>query len=112
MNFLLDENLEHEVHHRLHNYGHDVRHVDLSDQLSKGASDSDLATFSREHRFVIFTYDDDFRAEFTDDEYHAVLYLPDQTLSATMIADVLHEISTYYAQSELRGFMTVGRSWL
>lgn len=31
MKFLLDENLEHEVVHRLRNDGHEVRHVDLGD---------------------------------------------------------------------------------
>jgi hypothetical protein len=38
--------------------------------------------------------------------------LPDQTLSAETIADVLHEISTYYQQSDLQGFMTIGKSWV
>ena len=112
MRFLLDENLEHEVFHRLEDHGHEVLHVDLSDRLSKGTSDSDLAAVSREHRFVIVTYDDDFRDDFSESEYHAVLYIPDQTLSAGTIADVLQEISTYYRQNELQGFMTVGRSWL
>jgi predicted nuclease of predicted toxin-antitoxin system len=112
MNFLLDENIEHEVCHRLRNDGHDVRHVDLSDRLSKGNADAELATFSLEHEFVIVTYDDDFRDDFSEDEYHAVLYLPDQTLSSKTIADVLHEISTYYTQAELRGFLTIGQSWL
>jgi predicted nuclease of predicted toxin-antitoxin system len=112
MRFLLDENLEHEVFHRLQNYDHEVVHVDLSSELNKGDSDTALATFSREQNFVIVTYDDDFRDEFSDDDYHAVLYLPDQTLSAKTIAKALHEISTYYQQSDLQGFMTIGKSWL
>ena len=112
MRFLLDENLEHEVFHRLRNDGHDVRHVDLSEELSKGDADGDLAAFSRESQFVIVTYDDDFRDDFPDDEYHAVLYVPDQTLSAETIAGVLDEISTYYDGDDLRGFLTIGRSWL
>lgn len=65
MRFLLDENLEHEVYHRLRNRGHDVRHVGLSDELRKGDSDEALATFSLESRFVIGTYDDDFRDDFS-----------------------------------------------
>ena len=71
MRYLLDENLEHEV-----------VHVDLSGDLNKGDSDSDLAAFSLEREFVIVTYDDDFRDDFEDSDYHAVLYLPDQTHSA------------------------------
>jgi hypothetical protein len=39
-------------------------------------------------------------------------FLLDQTLSAKTVADVLHEISTYYTQTELRGFLTIGKSWL
>ncbi|PSP54201.1 hypothetical protein BRC74_01585 [Halobacteriales archaeon QH_7_68_42] len=101
-----------EVFHRLRDHSHDVRHVDLSDELSKGDSDDDLAAFSHEYQFVIVTYDDDFRDDFTEDEYHAVFYLPDQTLSAETIADVLHEISIYYQQSDLQGFMTIGKSWV
>lgn len=112
MRFLLDENLEHEIFHRLQSYEHDVVHVDRSAELNKGDSDSTLATFSREQNFVIVTYDDDFRDEFSDDDYHAVLYLPDQTLSARTIADALHEISTYYQQSDLKGFVTIGKNWL
>jgi hypothetical protein len=112
MRFLLDENLEREVFLRLKNDDHEVRHVGLSDHLSKGASDSDLAAFSREHRFNIVTHDDDFRDAFSEDEFHAVLYFPDQTLSAKKIADALDEISVYYDQSELHGFVTIGQSWL
>jgi predicted nuclease of predicted toxin-antitoxin system len=104
------------VFHRLRHYGHDVVHVDRSEDLEKGDADDALAAFSREREFVIVTYDDDFRDDFRDDfsgsEYRAVLYIPDQTLAAEQIADALHEISTYYGQDELDGFLTVGRSWL
>jgi predicted nuclease of predicted toxin-antitoxin system len=112
MRFLLDENFEHDVLYRLRNEGHDVVHVDLSDRLEKGAPDADLATFSRDRQFVIVTYDDDFRDEFTDDGYHAVLYFADQTLSSRTIAGVLDEIATYLGESDLQGFMPVGRSWV
>jgi predicted nuclease of predicted toxin-antitoxin system len=112
MKFLLDENLEHEVGHRLEHDGHEVMHVGTSDRLQNGDSDETLATFSQDHRAVIVTYDDDFRDDFCQDEFHAVLYFPDQALSADTIATALHEISTYYQHSELRGFMTVGKSWL
>jgi hypothetical protein len=112
MRFLLDENLEHEVYHRLDSYGHDVRHVDLSDELGKGDPDPALARFSREGRRVIVTYDDDFRTDVPEAAYHAVLYLPDQTRSATEVADALHEVSKYYGTDDLTGFRTVGRDWL
>ncbi|WP_436929715.1 DUF5615 family PIN-like protein [Halosimplex halobium] len=97
--------------HRLRNRDHEVVHVDLSGELSKGDPDSDLAAFSREREFVVVTYDDDFRDDFADDDYHAVLYLPDQTHSAKRIAGALDEIASYYAEGDLRGFLTVGESW-
>ena len=75
-------------------------------------SDDALATFSLESRFVVVTYDDDFRDDVSDDEFYAVLSVPDQSLSAKTIAEVLHEISTYYDPGGLEGFMTIGRSWL
>lgn len=36
---ILDENVEHEVLHRLENYGHDVEHVDFVPSLGKGTDD-------------------------------------------------------------------------
>jgi hypothetical protein len=36
---LLDENIEHEVLHRLENYGHDVQHIDFVLSLGKGIED-------------------------------------------------------------------------
>jgi predicted nuclease of predicted toxin-antitoxin system len=112
MRFLLDENIEHEVYHRIEDDGHDVLHVEISDELHKGDTDESLAAVSRSGDWIIVTYDDDFRDDFDEDDYRAVLYFVDQTLSAKTIADVLQRILTYYEQDELRGFLTVGRSWL
>lgn len=112
MRFLLDENLEHEVYHRLQNYGHDVLQVEVSDKFSKGDTDEKLAEVSRTEDRIIVTYDDDFRDNFSEDDYSAVLFFADQSLSANKVADILHNISTYYEQEQLVGFMTVGKSWL
>ena len=40
---ILDENVEHEVFHRLENYGHDVEHVDFVPDLGKGTADHPIA---------------------------------------------------------------------
>ncbi len=37
---VLDETVEHEVYHRLDNYGHDVEHVDFVAELGKGTDDN------------------------------------------------------------------------
>lgn len=43
MKFLLDENIEHEVSHRLDHYGHRLLHVEISDELYKEVTDEELA---------------------------------------------------------------------
>jgi predicted nuclease of predicted toxin-antitoxin system len=82
MRLLLDENLEHEVYHRLVNFGHGVVHVEVSDGLAKGLSDPDIAAASLNESRVIVTYDDDFRTDFDTTDYHAVLFFEDESLSA------------------------------
>jgi predicted nuclease of predicted toxin-antitoxin system len=112
MRFLLDENLEHEIYHRLENDDHDVIHVEVSEGLSKGDSDTDLGKRSLQDERVVVTYDDDFLTELSEADYYAVLYFADQSLSAREVADILEEISTHYDEEQLRGVRTVGRSWL
>jgi hypothetical protein len=43
---LLDENIEHELFHRLENYGHDVEHVDFVPELGKGTDDHPVVAYS------------------------------------------------------------------
>ena len=43
---VLDENLKHEVLHRLRNYGYEAEHIDLHENLQKGDED---ATSRRYH---------------------------------------------------------------
>jgi predicted nuclease of predicted toxin-antitoxin system len=112
MRLLLDENLEHEVYHRLESYGHDVRHVEVSDGLEKGLTDPDIAIVSLDESRVIVTYDDDFRTDLGAADYHAVLFFEDESLSAREVADIVHEVSRYHDGDQLSGFIKVGRSWL
>lgn len=60
---LLDENIEHEVFHRLENYGHEAEHVDFVPTLGKGAADTSIGEYSNEEDRAIVTYDDDFVTE-------------------------------------------------
>lgn len=112
MRLLLDENLEHEVYHRLVNFGHDVLHIEVSDELQKGLADTDIAAVSLADSRIIVTYDDDFRTDLDAADYHAVLLVGDQELSAREVADIVHEVSNYYDGETLSGLATVGRSWL
>jgi|SRR6056297_3264837 len=109
---ILDENVEHEVLHRLENYGHDVEHVDFVPELGKGTADHPIARYSLDTNRVIVTYDDDFVLEVDDGTYRAVLYFDDATLSVKQVADIIHAVSQNYPQAELRGLEYVGEEWL
>ena len=109
---ILDENVEHEVYHRLDNYGHDVEHVDFVAALGKGTADNPIARYSLDTDRVIVTYDDDFVLEVDEDDYRTVLYFDDATLSVDQVADIVHAVSVNYPQEELQGLEYVGEEWL
>jgi predicted nuclease of predicted toxin-antitoxin system len=109
---LCDENVEHEIGFRLENYGHDIEHVDFVQSLGKGISDERIAEYSISEDRLIVTYDDDFVIDFDRDSYQAVLYIPDLSLSPATVADVIHEMSVYYEQSEISGVEPVTTEWL
>lgn len=109
---VLDENVEHEVGHRLENYGHDVEHVDFLSSLGKGADDASIAEYSIDTDRVIVTYDDDFVLEIEGEDYRAVLYVNDASLTVKQVADIVHAVSQQYPQEELHGLVYLGPDWL
>jgi len=109
---VLDENVEHEVFHRLENYGHDVEHVDFVPELGKGTADRSIARYSVDTDRVIVTYDDDFVLDVDDETYRAALYVADEALSVERVADIVHAVSQQYSQAELQGLEYVGEDWL
>lgn len=109
---LLDENVENRVQHRLRNLGHDVEHVDFVPELGKGSTDADIAAYSLETDRAIVTYDDDFVREIADEQYRAALVVEDETLSATELTDIVHEMSEVYPYEEVTGLQKLGREWL
>ena len=109
---LLDENVEHEVGFRLENYGHDVEHVDFVPELGKGVEDECIADYSRSTDRLILTYDDDFVLELDEESYRGAFYIPDLSMQPADVADVVHQMSTHYPQSELHGLERVSTAWL
>jgi predicted nuclease of predicted toxin-antitoxin system len=109
---ILDENVEHEVFHRLENYGHNVEHVDFVAELGKGTADHPIARYSLNTDRVIVTYDDDFVLDVDEELYRAVLYVDNAMLSVEQVADIIHAISQHYPQSELQGLAYAGEDWL
>ena len=109
---ILDENVEHEVFHRLENYGHDVEHVDFVSELGKGTDDYPIAQYSSDTDRVIVTYDDDFVLKVDEADYRAVLYIHDARLSVKEVADCVHSVSLHYPQDEIQGLEYIGEEWL
>ena len=109
---VLDENVEHEVYHRLKNYGHDVKHIDFVSSLGKGIDDRSIANYSKETERIIVTDDDDFVLELADEDYRGASYVHDDSLPVKTVADTIHTISNHYPQSEVTGLEYVGDEWL
>jgi hypothetical protein len=109
---ILDENIEHEVYHRLDNYGHDVEHVDFVSALGKGTGDYPIAQYSRETHRIVVTYDDDFALKLSDNNYYGAFYIHDETLAVKTVADIIHTISKHYPHAEVSGLEYVGDEWL
>ncbi|QPV61262.1 DUF5615 family PIN-like protein [Halosimplex litoreum] len=109
---LLDENVENEATDRLTAAGHDVEHVDRVSGLGKGTSDADLARYSAETDRTIVTYDDDFVARFSPDEYRAVLFFEDESISVTELVAIVDAMAEVYPHEEVKGIQKTGREWL
>lgn len=104
---LLDENVEHEVMHRLEHLGHDVQHVELVGGLGKGTGDRSIGEYSLEENRLVLTYDDDFLFDFEADDHRGVLYLQITERSAREIADAIHAMSEIYPQDRITGYVYV-----
>ncbi len=110
---ILDENVEHEVLHRLENDGHDVEHVEFVSELGKGIDDHPIARYSLTTDRIIVTYDDDdFVLEVDESDYRGALYFGDATLSAVQVADIIQTMSQHYPQDRINGLEYAGREWL
>lgn len=112
LSLLLDENIEHEVLHRLEKFGHDVEHVDLHEELKKGDPDERLARYSRDSGRIIVSYDPDWVENFGEDDYHCVLLFEEESLSARAVAQIVQNMSEVYPESEFRGMQKTGKEWL
>lgn len=112
LRLLLDENIEHEVYHRLRDSGDAVEHVDYHEKLEKGAEDSVLTRYSLDNEALIVTYDDDFEDHHEESDYWGVLFLTDGSWSATEVATPVDRVVELYPSAQLRGMNVVGRQWL
>lgn len=110
--FLLDENIEHEVLHRLEKRGYEVEHVEFHPELGKGTNDTPIAEFSLEHQWVIVTYDPDFVTEYQPTDYFGAVYFENAHLSAKQVADVLHTMASNYSTAAFEGLEFGSTEWL
>jgi predicted nuclease of predicted toxin-antitoxin system len=112
LSLLLDEMVEHEVMHRLETFGHNVEHVDFHNKLGKGDSDRTLAEYSLDAERIVVTYDPDWVETLSENEFHCVILLENEWLSAGEVAQIVHNISETYPESEFRGLQKAGKNWL
>ncbi|MEF8819186.1 MAG: DUF5615 family PIN-like protein [Haloferacaceae archaeon] len=108
---LLDENVDHEAGERLGAQGHDVEYVERVADLGRGAPDSAVAQYSATTERAVVTHDDDFVGT-SPDEYHAVLFFEDASVSASEVATIVDEMSAVYPFEQVDGLQKVGREWL
>ena len=109
---LADENVDHRVVFRLEHYGHDAVHVDLASELGKGSDDHCIAQHSLESDRLILTNDLDFLTDFSTEDYRGVLFITEDTLTTSEIAEIVHEISKRIEQEHIEDLLFVSSSWL
>lgn len=68
--------------------------------------------YSKETERVILTYDDDFLTEYDPADYHCVIYFADESLSATEVSDIVHEMVEAYPESAFTGPQFGSTEWL
>jgi len=103
-----DENIEPPTVRQLRKLGHDVERV--VDVLETGVSDGRVAELAEEENRLVLTHDDDLIEE-VDMSVAGVLLQADQSLSAKEVGDIVHEMSEYIKQDEVR-LEYVSRNWL
>lgn len=110
--FLLDENMEPQVRARLEAYGHTVEHIRDVPELGLGATDVEIAAYSKQNEHVILTYDDDFHTVHDESEYHCVIFFEDDARSANEVADIAHRMADAYPESAFTGVQYGNPDWL
>ena len=110
--FLLDENVEHEVVHRLRKYDYTVEHVESHPELGKGTADTPIAALSQREKWVIVTQDADFVNDHDETDFHGAIYFEDATLSAKQMSDILHTMASTYPASAFEGMEFGSTEWL
>lgn len=110
--FLLDENIEPQVSHRLDAYGHPAESIEDVRELGLGATDTEIVSYSQKNERVILTYDDDFVTDYDPADYHCVIYFADESLSATQVADIVHKMAETYPESAFSGRQFGSKEWL
>jgi len=109
---MLDENVEHEVMHRLEKLDYTAEHVEFHPELGKGTDDTPIAQFSLREEWVIVTYDPDFVEEYDPSNCFGTVYFEDANLSAKQVADILHAMASHYPTSAFQGLEFGSSEWL
>jgi predicted nuclease of predicted toxin-antitoxin system len=98
---LADENVEPATRNYLQKLEHDVQWIGDIPSLGLGASDYDIAAYSRNTDRLVLTQDDDFFTELDLSDSYGVLFQKDQTLSNRIVGDIIDEMSEHIDQSDI-----------
>lgn len=112
VSFLLDEHVEPQVSERLATYGYDVERVGDGTELELGATDDEIAAYSKRRARVVLTYDDDFVTEYDESAFHCVVFFENEALSARDVADIAHSMADTYPESAFTGVVYGHVDWL
>ena len=106
---LADENIEPPTVRQLRKLGHDVERV--VDALETGASDDEVAEYAEREERLVLTYDDDLIEKVDMSGSSGVLLQTDDEMTTKEVGDIVHEISEYIEQRDLK-LEYVSRNWL
>lgn len=111
LSFLLDENVEADLAHKLAREGHDVDRVVEIDELGRGTPDCEVRRYARETDRIIVTYDDHFADP--DGNHVGVFYCPDQQLPVFNVFRIITAVVDHFDEREvLPPVVFLSENWL
>ena len=112
LRFLLDEDTERDLAHKLRHAGHDVERVVEVDELGTGAPDDEVRSYSRQTNRIVVTHDDDHVAVGSN-EHRGVFYCPNQRLSSYALFQIIQQIANQYqSPDEITPVVYLTEAWI
>ena len=112
VSFLLDENIAAPLADKLDKAGHDVERVVNVSELGEGVNDNSICRYALQENRLIVTSDDDF-VQMHADSHSGVFYVPDQSLPAHELYQIIQTVLEAFPNREAMNTVTfVTTDWL